>query len=56
MEVIRLGATVTPFKEREDTLGYTGLNMYGNRLKYLGPRSMRPWIPLLGIPTEKKRI
>ena len=27
MEVIRLRATETPFKEREDTLGYAGLNV-----------------------------
>ena len=27
MEVIRLQATETPFKEREDTLGYAGLNL-----------------------------
>ena len=26
MEVIRLRATETPFKEREDTLGHAGLN------------------------------
>ena len=27
MEVIWLQATDTPFKEREDTLGYAGLNL-----------------------------
>ena len=27
MEVIRLRATESPFKEREDTLGYAGLNL-----------------------------
>ena len=27
MEVIRLRATETPFKEREDTLGSAGLNL-----------------------------
>ena len=27
MEVIRLRATETPFMEREDTLGYAGLNL-----------------------------
>ena len=27
MEVILLRATETPFKEREDTLGYAGLNL-----------------------------
>ena len=27
IEMIRLRATETPFKEREDTLGYAGLNL-----------------------------
>ena len=55
IEMIRLRATETPF--RKGTRGYLRVRWlkFGSaiRLKYLGLRSMRPWIPLLGIPTEK---
>ena len=36
MEMIRLRATETPFKEREDTLRYAGLNWYSNSTQVLG--------------------
>ena len=56
MEVIRLHATETPFKGREDALGYVGLNFVRNPTQVLGTSKYVALDTSAWLPTEKKRI
>ena len=55
MEVIRLRATETTFKEREDTLGYAGLNLVRQSTQVLGTSKYAALDTSARLPTKKKR-